>query len=96
VPLYAFLGTDGPRGPELRKLHRPAHLAGIDRLAADGRIHHAGPLLDEAGAPIGSLILFEAASLADAREVAGRDPYVTEGVFASWQLHETRVVRGRG
>jgi uncharacterized protein YciI len=95
MPLYAFLGTDGPRGPELRKRHRPAHLAGIDVLAAEGRIHHAGPLLGESGAPVGSLILFEAASLEEARQIATADPYVTEGIFQSWQLHETRAVRGR-
>jgi uncharacterized protein YciI len=95
VPLYAFLGNDGPRGPELRKLHRPAHLVGIDALAAKNRIRHAGPLLDESGAPIGSLILFEAASLAEAQQIAANDPYVTEGVFERWQVNETRIVRGR-
>jgi len=92
MPLYAMIGRDGPRGAELRKLHRPAHLAGLEGLEAAGRIRHAGPLLDDAGAPLGSLILFEAASLDEARGVAARDPYVVEGVFASHEVLETRIV----
>ena len=94
MPLYAFIGHDGPRGAELRKLHRPAHLEGIDELVAEDRIRHAGPLLDESGAPVGSLVLFEAETLDEARRIAAGDPYVTEGIFERWQVHETRVVRG--
>ena len=95
MPLYAFIGYDGPRGAELRKLHRPAHLEGIDALVEEDRIRHAGPLLDEAGAPIGSLILFEAETLDEARRIAAGDPYVTAGIFERHEVHETKVVRGR-
>ncbi len=95
MPLYALIGHDGPRGAELRKLHRAAHLEGIDRLVAEDRIQHAGPLLDDSGAPMGSLVLFEAQSLDEARRIAAGDTYVTEGIFERWQVHETRVVRGR-
>jgi uncharacterized protein YciI len=96
MPLYAFIGNDGPRGLELRKLHRGAHLEGIDALVAEDRVLHAGPMLDDDGAPVGSVVLFEAPDLVAAREIAARDPYVTEGVFESWQVRETKVVRGRG
>jgi len=96
MPLYAFIGNDGPHGAELRKLHRAAHLEGIDALVADDRVLHAGPMLGDDGAPIGSVVLFEAPDLAAAREIAASDPYVTEGIFESWQVRETKVVRGRG
>jgi len=89
VPLYAFIGRDGPNGAALRKVHRPAHLAGIHVLADAGRVRFAGPLRDDAGAPIGSLVIFEAASLGEARAVGASDPYVVEGVFESWQVSET-------
>jgi uncharacterized protein YciI len=89
---FVFIGYDGPRGAELRKLHREAHLKGLEPLAAEGRIRHAGPLLDDAGSPLGSLIVFEAGSLADARELAARDPYVTEGIFERHEVRETKVV----
>ncbi len=89
---FVLIGYDGPRGAELRKLHRAAHLKGLEPLAAEGRIRHAGPLLDDAGSPLGSVIVFEAGSLADARELAARDPYVTEGVFERHDVRETKVV----
>jgi len=92
VPLYAFIGHDGPRGAQLRKEHRPSHLEGLEALEAGGKIRHAGPLLDDAGNPVGSLILFEAESLAAARAVAARDPYVCKGVFERHVVHETKVV----
>lgn len=92
MPLYVFIGHDGPRGPELRKLHRAAHLAGLEPLDVEGRIRHAGPLLDASGEPVGSLILFEAESLDAARTLAARDPYVVEGIFERHEVHETRVV----
>lgn len=92
MPLFAFTGYDGPQGSELRKRHRPAHLAGLEGLAAADRIRHAGPLLDDEGRPLGSLILFEAETLEEARTIAARDPYVTEGIFERYDVHETRVV----
>ena len=96
MPVFAFLGWDGPRGAELRPRHRPAHLAGLEPLAAAGRIRHAGPLLGAGGRPVGSLVLFEAASLEEARALAARDPYVVEGIFERHAVHETPVVLPRG
>ncbi len=87
MPLFAFTGRDGPRGAARRKLHREAHLAGIKELDAAGRIRHAGPLLDERGQPMGSLVVFEAESLE-----AARDPYVLEGIFESHEVRETRAI----
>jgi uncharacterized protein YciI len=92
MPLYAMIGRDGPRGLELRKQHREAHLAGLEPLAMAGRIRHAGPLRDESGQPCGSLVVFEAASLDEARRLAAADPYVVEGVFQSHEVFETAVV----
>jgi hypothetical protein len=92
VPLFAWIGRDGPRGAELRPLHRPAHLARLEPLARAGRVVHAGPLLDAAGQPCGSLIVFEADDLAAAHALAAADPYVTAGVFASFEVLETRRV----
>ena len=92
MPLFALIGRDGPRGAELRKLHREAHLAGIESLDRAGRIRHAGPLLAEGGHPVGSVVVFEADSLDAARALAAGDPYVVEGVFESYEVRETRAV----
>lgn len=92
MPWYALIGRDGPRGAELRKVHREAHLAGLAPLDAEGRLHFAGPLRDEQGDPCGSVVVFEAPDWAAARAVAEGDPYVVEGVFASHEVFETTVV----
>jgi uncharacterized protein YciI len=91
MPLFVLIGRDGEKGPEHRLRHRAAHLAGLEPLDRAGRIRHAGPLLDAGGTPRGSVVLFEAASLDDAQALMARDPYVLEGVFESWEVHETRA-----
>jgi len=91
MPLFALIGRDGPRSSELRRQHRPAHLERLRPLARAGRVRFAGPLLD-AGAPVGSVVIFEAPDLAAARALAAADPYVVHGVFASHEVRETRDV----
>jgi uncharacterized protein YciI len=95
MPLFVYIGHDAALGGELRAEVRPAHLAALSDLAERGRIVHAGPMLDEEGRAIGSVILFEAPDLSAARQVAARDPYVTRGVFARHEVYETRVVFSR-
>lgn len=90
--LFVLLGTDGPRGLELRREHRPAHLANLEPLVREGRVRYAGPLLDRAGQPCGSLVVFEAEDLDSARSFAENDPYAREGVFERVQVWETRRV----
>jgi uncharacterized protein YciI len=92
MPFFAFIGYDGPRGAELRPIHRPAHIERLKGLAAADRIRHAGPLIGDGGTPIGSLVVFEADDLDAARAIAEGDPYVSENIFDRWELHETRVV----
>jgi nitroreductase/uncharacterized protein YciI len=92
VPLFAIIGRDGPDGALLRKQHREAHLAGLAPLVAAGRVRFAGPLLGADATPAGSLIVIEASDLAAAREIAERDAYVTRGVFAAFEVSETRQV----
>ena len=92
MPLYTYIGHDGPRGAELRKIHRPAHLASLEPLEAERRIRYAGPLLDPDGNPVGSVIIIEAGSFEEARDIAARDPYVAQGIFERHEVYETRAV----
>jgi uncharacterized protein YciI len=80
---FVILGFDGPDGAALRKIHRPAHLARMDALDAQGRVVLAGPLTDKAG----SLIVIEADSLAEAESFAREDPYTLHGVFQRVEVH---------
>ena len=92
MPLFAMIGRDGPQGVELRKLHREAHLRNIEPLDHAGRVRFGGPLVDADGDPCGSIVVFEADDLAAAQAFAAGDPYVTEGIFASYEVLETRAV----
>jgi len=81
--IFAIIGYDGPDGQARRKLHRQAHLDRIDPLNKAGKVILAGPLTDGAG----SLIVIEAGSLEEATAFAAGDPYVTQGVFARYEVH---------
>jgi len=89
---YVITGKDSPGALEKRKAVRPAHLARAKSLADSGRMLVAGPCpaIDSpdpgpAGFS-GSLIIAEFASLEDARAWLAADPYVTSGVFESWDV----------
>jgi len=43
---FVILGFDGPDGAAKRKIYRPAHLAKMELLNAQGRVLLAGPLTE--------------------------------------------------
>ena len=90
--LFVLVGRDGARGAQLRKQHRDAHLANLRPLADAGRVVYAGPLLDDAEQPCGSVIVFDAESLSAARRFATSDPYVVHGIFESHEVFGSRQV----
>jgi hypothetical protein len=90
--LYLILGQDAPDSLPIRRRVRAAHLERIRSLVDAGRIAIAGPCpaVDsadpgEAGFT-GSAIIAEFPSLEAARAWVAGDPYVTEGVFASFEV----------
>lgn len=89
---FVLIGRDGTRGLELRKLHRDAHLANLKPLADAGRVVYAGPIFDDAAQPCGSVVVFDAENLDAARAFAASDPYVVQGIFASWEVFASRQV----
>jgi uncharacterized protein len=92
MALYAFRGLDKPDGLDLRKATRSAHLEWIDGFSA--RVKLAGPLLSaDGGALIGSLIVLEADSLADATALFAADPYAKAGLWAHTDLTPFTQVR---
>lgn len=96
MPLFVMIGKNGPDAVAKRGAVRPRHLEHLKALDRDGRIALAGPLLEEDGAtPCGSLVVLEAESYEAARAVVEADPYVTDGVFASYDLRAfTKVLPG--
>lgn len=87
MPLFVFVGRDGPDGPQRRNANRAAHVARLDALDEEGRIHYAGPIRSEAGdRSIGAIIVIEAGSLDEARRTFEDDPYVRGGVYAAYTI----------
>jgi uncharacterized protein YciI len=90
--LYVILGLDAPGALAVRKQVRREHLARAERLKDEGRLLIAGPCpaIDSpdpgpAGFS-GSVIIADFESLEAAREWVAADPYVTAGVFESWDV----------
>jgi uncharacterized protein len=90
--LYAIFGRDVDNSADKRTATRARHIAYLQPLIDDGRVVFAGPhpAIDSpdpgpAGFT-GSLIIAEFKSLEDARAWAAKDPYSTEGVFASVEI----------
>ncbi len=95
MPLYALIGHDRP-GLDHRATHRPAHLEHMAHLDAGGRLRYGGPLIDEHNQMVGSLIILEAESLAEAKATYSEDPYVIHGVFERFDVIETKRIFPRG
>ncbi len=92
MSLFIYMGRDSDRAAELRPSVRPQHLEHLQPLDRAGRIRFAGPLLDEAERPCGSVIVFEAGDLDEARAIAQADPYAAEGVFETVEVFATKGV----
>lgn len=95
---YVIVGTDHPDSLDRRMAARPAHLARLEALQAEGRMLLAGPFpaIDaEQPGPAGftgSLIVAEFTSLTDAEQWAKADPYVDAGVYANVSVKPFRKV----
>ena len=81
--IFVIIGHDGQDGQEKRKLHRQAHLDRMGPLDKAGKVLLAGPFTDKSG----SLIIINASSVEEVRNFIEADPYVTQGVFARYEIH---------
>ena len=95
---YMIYSEDVADSLAQRKVTRPAHLARLQQLAAEGRLLIAGPLpaVDaedpgEAGFT-GSLVVAEFATLQQANEWAQADPYLAAGVYKQSTVKPFRKV----
>ncbi|MBE1302368.1 MAG: YciI family protein [Alteromonadaceae bacterium] len=86
---YLIYSEDVPNSLPLRKQARPAHIARLEQLKAEGRLLVAGPCpaidSEEPGDAgfTGSMVVAEFATLEDAQNWADADPYLAAGVYAS-------------
>lgn len=84
--------------PERRTAAHAGHLARLAAMTNEGRLVLAGPFpaLDAEnpgeGGFTGSLVVAEFSDLAAAQQWAAADPYVLEGVYASWEVRPFQPV----
>ena len=81
--LIALIARDKRGALQTRLDTREAHVA---YLKESGVVSQAGPLLDEAGGMIGSLVILEVDDMAAARDWAEADPYAQAGLFESVEM----------
>ena len=91
--LFAIHCIDKAGDSSLRMANREAHLGFLKESAAMVRL--GGPLLsDDGGRMIGSMLVIEAETVAEAQAWAARDPYAKGGVFERVDIHPWRAVVG--
>lgn len=88
--LFTIVCSDKPGSLELRSATRPAHLAYLNSHAA--RLVQAGPMLDAADKPCGSLLIVDVPDRAAAEALAKGDPYAQAGLFESTVIRPYRCV----
>lgn len=96
--LWVVLGTDHPDGDATRAAARPHHLAYWEEMRdAHGRtvLQMGGPMTDEPGTRmIGSMFIIRVPSRQEAEALLAKDPYVTQGVFKSYEIRPWRWLVG--
>ena len=87
--LFIIICIDKPGSKELRVATRPAHVAFLDTI--EHTMVLAGPMLNDRDDSIGSVLILEAPSLAEARRIAAADPYAKAGLFESVRVEKYRI-----
>ena len=87
---FALICRDKPGALEIRKANRDAHLA----YAAEHPVLIGGPMLDEAGAMIGSLLILDVEDRSAAEAFAAADPYAQAGLFETVEIRAWKRVIG--
>ncbi|GJL92682.1 YciI family protein [Hyphococcus sp.] len=80
MPQFILICRDKPDSLALRIETRQAHLEYFHKFG--NKLQLGGPMLDEAGNPVGSMLIIEAADATAAQSIADADPYQRAGLFA--------------
>jgi uncharacterized protein YciI len=92
---FILIAHDKAGGLPLRMSTRPAHLAYCER-EIGSKLLYAGPMLDDAGNPAGSVMIVETADEAEAKAVFAKDPYALAGLFGQTSLTGFKTVFRNG
>src|SRR5258707_4677858 len=88
MPLYFLRCLDAAGSAALRQLNREAHVAHV---RGSGVVQIAGPILNESGTVIGSMLIIDVQSIAQAQEFSESDPFRRAGVYLNVDIHTLRM-----
>ena len=86
---FILYAKDKPNST-LRAQHRGAHLAFV--ATCREAFLYGGPMLDEGGRVVGSLMVLDLPDRAALDAHMARDPYFVEGIFGSVEIFESRQI----
>jgi uncharacterized protein YciI len=90
--LFAIVCRDVPNSGQARANARDAHFAHVEAIL--DRIAIAGPLKNDKGEIVGSLVVVHADSKADAQAILESDPYFAANVWAESRIEEFVAAAG--
>ena len=90
--LIAYDGTDKD-AQKRRADSRPGHLEKINTLKKSGEFLFGGAILDESGAMIGSMIVYEVPDRKTLDEKLRNEPYITDGVWQKVEIKPFRLAK---
>lgn len=91
---FAVIAKDQPGSTDLRTQTKLRHSAHLNAAAEGLRVLQTGPLLDQSGAEVGSLLILEADAIEAAESFMKADPYAKAGLFAQVEIHPWLWRRG--
>lgn len=92
--LFVVIRHDKPNSVGLRHATRPRHLEYLEKVTRC--IVYGGPLLDDAGQQIGSILVIDVADRQAAEHFASTDPFVDAGLFETTHILPFRHVFSDG
>jgi uncharacterized protein YciI len=90
--IYCFVCKDGPQAASLRKDLLQAHLKHIEGVVSHMPV--AGPMRDSDGNFIGSILMIEADTEDEARNLFNQDPYAKVKIWDSIEVFPFDAVAG--
>lgn len=72
---FAIMAWDRPGMSDLRRATKQRHVEHLDAAASDLRVLQSGPLLDDEGTEVGSLIIVDAPDRSAVEAFCEADPY---------------------
>ena len=101
MPYFCIHAFDHPNRLEDRKRLRDSHRARLRQHDHPVVVRIGGPLLDDAGQMIGTMLVIEAETKAQVEAYLAGDPYLPEGLFRAvtitgfnWGLGQPEVIDG--